>query len=209
MGARRAGGSIPPGDYYHLWPGRAYAVERGQVLPLGADADGERVPLDRFLSGLAETFTGVTPLDPHGPAPTPAPSPTPRPRRRRASRRGGRSTLVRERRSAGTRALFLKSPTIPPGRDTVTDPAQIAALVGTLDRPLTVLPGVPDAPRSGPEQHDQIIIYFRSAEDPFDNGPAVILGVPPRGGYADGSHRPGPALHRAGPGRVRAAAGLE
>ncbi len=173
------GGSIPPGDYYHLWPGRAYAVERGQVLPLGeADADGERVPLDRFLSGLAETFTGVTPLDPHGPAPTPAPSgpaPTPAPTPTPRVPAGRQINLVRERRLAGTRALFLKSPTIPPGRDTVTDPAQIAALVGTLDRPLTVLPGVPDAPRSGPEQHDQIIIYFRSAEDPFDNGSAVIL----------------------------------
>lgn len=173
------GGSIPPGDYYHLWPGRAYAVERGQVLPLGEpDADGERVPLDRFLSGLAETFTGVTPLDPHGPAPTPAPPaplPTPAPTPTPRVPAGRQINLVRERRLAGTHALFLKGPTIPPGRDTVTDPARIAALVGTLDRPLTVLPGVPDSPQSEPEQHDQIIIYFRSAEDPFDNGPTVIL----------------------------------
>lgn len=73
-------GETAPGDYYWLSSERAYAVADGQVTPLGVpDAAGDVVPQARFEAGIAETFGGVTPLDPHGPKPTPLPLPTPAP----------------------------------------------------------------------------------------------------------------------------------
>lgn len=64
--------ALPAGDYYWAPSEWINVVADGRVLPLGAEAgSGEALSLERFEAGVAETFAGVRPLDPHGPAPTP------------------------------------------------------------------------------------------------------------------------------------------
>ncbi len=157
------GSLLPPGDYYWLWPERAYAVADGRVTPLGApDAEAEQVPLEGFLAGLAETFGGVPALDPHGPRPTPPPPPPrtpppPTPTPRFAA--GQPVNLVREYGLAAAQSLYLKGETVPKDLWSIADPARVQAIVAALDTPLPAV-AAPPVPRTQQDYADLVIVGF-------------------------------------------------
>ncbi len=157
------GSYTPPGDYYWLWTERAYAIANGQATPLGVpDGAGDQVPLDRFLTGLAETFGGVATLDPYGPTPTPVPPPptsSPAPTATPRFAVGQLVNLVREYRLDAAQALYLKGKAVPEDLRSITDPARVEAIVVALDVPLPAV-APPPPPRTQQDYADIVIVGF-------------------------------------------------
>ncbi len=153
---------MPPGEYYWTgWSG-SHRVADGQVAPLvggNANSTPETVPLEQFLAGLAETFRGVRPLDPYGPAPTPSLPPTPAPTPTPQHRLGQTINLVQEYGLGRVQKVGVKGEVAPneAGFLAIEDSDRITAIVGTLDRAMPV-----EAPGPHPLPGSRVVsVYFR------------------------------------------------